>query len=61
MKGGPQTWDELEYEPVSVKSACISFDGTRIAAVFADKTLCIYDATIGEATLPPFEVDENLR
>ena len=59
MKGGPQTWDELEDEPVSAKRACISLYGTRIAAVFADKSLCIYDTTTGEATLPPFEVDEN--
>ena len=56
MKGGPQIWDEFEDEPVSVKRACISLDGTRVAAVFADKTLCIYDATPGEATLPPFEI-----
>ena len=61
MKGGPHTWDELEEEPVSVKRACISFDGTRIAAVFADKTLCIYDTATGEAILPPFEVDEYPR
>ena len=58
MKEGPQTWDELEKEPVSVKRACISLDGTRIAAVFADKTLCIYDATVGDAILPPFKVNE---
>ena len=55
VEGGPQIWDELEYEPVSVQRACISLDGTRIAAVFADKTLCIYDTTTGEATLPSFE------
>ena len=61
MKEGPQTWDELEEEPVSVNSACISLDGTRIAAVFADKTLRIYDTTTGEATLSPFEVDEYPR
>ena len=61
MVGGPQTWDELEEEPVSVKSACISLDGTRIAAVFADKTLCIYDATTGEVTLPPFKVEDYPR
>ena len=60
MKGGPQTWDELEEEPISVKRACISLDGTRIAAVFADGTLCIYD-TRGEEILPPFKVDENPR
>ena len=59
MKGGPQTWDELNEEPVGVRRACISLDGTRIAAVFADKTLCIYDTTTtGEVILPPFEVDE---
>ena len=58
MKGGPQTWDDFEKEPVSVIRACISLDGTRIAAVFADKTLCVYDATTGEAIFPPFEVDE---
>ena len=40
--------------------ACISLDGTRIAAVFADKTLCIYD-TRGEVILPPFKVDEKPR
>ena len=61
MKGGPQTWDELEEGLVSVKSACISLDGTRIAAVFADKTLCTYDTTTGEAILPPFKVDEYPR
>ena len=58
MKGGPQTWDELKEKPVGVKRACISLDGTRIAAVFADKTLCIYDTTTGEVILPPFKVDE---
>jgi WD40 repeat protein len=58
VKGGPQTWDELEETPVSVRSACISLDGTRIAAVFADKTLCIYD-TRGEVILLPFKVDED--
>ena len=61
MKGGPQTWDELEEEPISVKRACISLDGTRIAAVFADKTLCIYDTTTGDAILSPFKVDEYPR
>ena len=61
MKGGPKTWDEFEKKPVSVNSACISLDGTRIAAVFADKTLRIYDATTGEAIHPPFEIDENPR
>ena len=61
MKGGPQTWDDFEKEPVSVIRACISLDGTRIAAVFADKTLCVYDATTGEAIFPPFEVDECPR
>ena len=61
VKGGPQTWDEFEKKPVRVTGACISLDGTRIAAVFADKTLCVYDATTGEAILPPFEVDEFPR
>ena len=61
MKGSPQTWDGLEEEPVSVKRACISLDGTRIAAVFADKTLCMYDTTTGDAILPPFKVDEYPR
>ena len=61
MKGGPQTWDEFKEEPVDVVRACISLDGTRIAAVFADGTLCIYDSTTGEAILPPFKVDENPR
>ena len=61
MKVGPQTWDDFEKEPVSVMEACISLDGTRIAAVFADKTLCVYDAITGEAILPPFEVDKNPR
>ena len=61
MKGGPQTWDELQESPVSVESACISHDGTRIAAVFADKTLCIYDTTTGEVIPPSFKVDENPR
>ena len=58
MKGYPQTWVELE-ESVSVNSACISLDGTRIAAVFANNTLCIYDTTTGEVILPPFKVDKN--
>ena len=58
MKGGPQKWDELEEKRVSVKRACISLDGTRIAAVSADKTLCIYDTTTGEAIFPPCKVDE---
>ena len=57
MKGGPQTWDDFEEK--SVRRACISPDGTRIAAVFDDKTICIYDTTTGEAIHPPFEVDEN--
>jgi WD40 repeat protein len=57
VKGGPQTWDE--EKPVSLLRACISLDGTRIAAVFGDGTLCIYDTTTGEAILPPFKVDEN--
>ena len=61
VKGGPQTWDEFYEVPVSIKKACISPDGTRIAAVFADKTLCVYDAATGEAILPPFKVDENPR
>ena len=61
MKAGPQTWDELQERPVSVKRACISLDDTRIAAIFADKTLCIYDITTGEAILPSFKVDENPR
>ena len=61
MKEGPQTWDEFDEVPVSVKKACISPDGTRIAAVFADKTLCVYDASTGEAIFPPFKVDENPR
>ena len=56
MKGGPQTWDAFENERVGVRRACISLDGTRIAAVFADETLCIYDTTTGEAIL---EVDDD--
>ena len=62
MKGGPQTWNQLEEKPVSLKRACISLDGTRIAAIFSDN-LCIYDTTTGEAIRPPFklEVDENPR
>ena len=60
MEEGPQTWDEFEKNPVHVRSACISHDGTRIAAVFADKTLCIYDTT-GEAIRPPINVDDNPR
>ena len=60
MKGGPQTWDEFGKRPVSVRNACISHDGTRIAAVFADEALSVYDATTGEAILPPFKV-ENPR
>jgi WD40 repeat protein len=59
VKGGPQTWDEKR--PVSVMSACISFDGTRIAAIFNDETLCIYDTTTGDVFLPPFEVDIEPR
>jgi WD40 repeat protein len=62
VKGGPQTWDHWdEEEPASVRRACISLDGTRIAAVFADGTLCIYDTTTGEAILPPFKVDKDPR
>ena len=61
MEGGPQTWNDFEKKPVGITRACISLDGTRIAAVFADKTLCIYDTTTGEATLPPFKVDECPR
>ena len=57
MNGGQQTWDE--EEPVSVERACISLDGTRIAAVFADGTLCIYDTATGGAILPSFKIDEN--
>ena len=57
MKGGPQTWDELNEEPDYAERACISLDGTRIAAMFYG-TLCIYDTTTGEAVLPPFEVDD---
>jgi WD40 repeat protein len=57
VKGGPQTWDEKE--PVSVvRKACLSLDGMRIAAVFDDGTLCIYDAR-GDAILPLFKVDES--
>jgi WD40 repeat protein len=58
VKGGPQTWDEFREKPVNVMRACISLDGTRIAAVFNDRTLCIYDTTTGEVILPPFKVDE---
>jgi WD40 repeat protein len=39
--------------------ACISLDGTRIAAVFRDGTLCIYGTTTGKTILPPFKVDKN--
>jgi WD40 repeat protein len=60
VKGGPQTWDEKE--PVSVlQKACLSLDGTRIAAVFTDGTLCIYDTTTGEAILPPLKLDKDPR
>jgi WD40 repeat protein len=59
VKGGPQTWDR--NKPVSAESACVSLDGTRIAAVFFGGTLCIYDATTGKTILPPFKVDENCR
>ena len=38
--------------------ACISLDGTRIAAVYADKTFCIHDTT-GEGFL--FKLDEEPR
>ena len=61
MKGGPATWDELEVGPLGVKSACISLDGTCIAAVFADKTLSIYDTTTREAIFSPFKVDQYPR
>ena len=61
MEGGPQTWDEFENKPVCVNTACISLDGTIIAAVFVDGTLCIYETTTGEAILPPFKVDEIPR
>ena len=60
MKGGPQTWDELEEKLVEAYVACVSHDGTRIAAVF-DETLCIYDTTTGEVILPPLKVDEFPR
>ena len=59
MTEGPQTWDE--EKPARVERACLSLDGTRIAAVFADRTLCIYDTTTGEAISSPFEIDENPR
>ena len=59
MKGGPQTWGE--EKPVSVEKACISLDGTCIAALFVDGTLCIYDTTTGEEILSPFKVDEYPR
>ena len=61
MKGGPQTWDELQEKLVSVTRACVSLDGTLIAAIFADKTLGIYDTTTGGPILPLFKVDENPR
>jgi WD40 repeat protein len=41
--------------------ACISLEGTRIAAVFGDWTLCIYDTTTGETIHPPFKVDKDLH
>jgi WD40 repeat protein len=59
VKGGPQTWDE--EKPVSVMRACISVDGTHIAAVFFDGTLCIYDTTTGKPIRPPFKVDRCPR
>jgi WD40 repeat protein len=59
VKGGPQTWDE--EKPVSIMSACLSLDGTHIAAVFHDGTLCIYDTTTGEVILPSIKVDNNPR
>ena len=61
MKGGPQTWNEPEIDSISVERACISLDGTRIAAVFLDETLCIYDTTTGEVILSPFKVYEIPR
>jgi WD40 repeat protein len=61
VKGGPQTWYEFQEKPVRVRSASLSLDGTRIAAVFVDGTLCIYDTTTEEAILPPFKVDEILQ
>jgi WD40 repeat protein len=59
VKGGPQTWDDSEDNPVGLKRARISLDSTRIAAVFADGTLCIYDTITGKTILPPFKVDKN--
>jgi WD40 repeat protein len=58
VQGGPQIWDEFQENPVRVNRACISLDGTHIAAVFDDGTLCIYDTTTGKTILPPFKVDE---
>ena len=58
VKGDPQTWDEPQEEPISVVRACISLDGTRIAAVYADKTFCIYNTT-GEGFL--LKLDEEPR
>jgi WD40 repeat protein len=57
VKGGPQRWDEEEPVSIVVKKACLSLDCTRIAAVFSDWTLCIYDTTTGEPILPPFKAD----
>ena len=59
MKGGPQTWDEFVKKPVKVTRACISLDGTRIAAVFRDGTIRVYDTTTGEVMHPPFKVDSS--
>jgi WD40 repeat protein len=56
VKGGPQAWSD-KYKRVSVTRACLSLDGTRIAAVFAGGTLCIYDTTTGQAILPPLRAD----
>ena len=61
VKGGPQTWDELEDKPVRAMKACISLDGTLIAAIFSDKSLRMYHTTTGEMILPPFKADENPR
>ena len=41
--------DEFREQPVGVNRACLSLDGTRIAEIFADNTICIYDTTTGES------------
>jgi WD40 repeat protein len=51
VKGGAKEWDE---ELISVHRASLFHDGTRIAAIFADKTLRIITLETGEEICTPF-------